>query len=369
MCLRCVPQTEDAIYEEFEYLAGIPDPGVGMPENVIEQISSELRRTAAQLYPNHGELKNVRLVGHTPKPEHYIYDIVIDFADGSERVAAKVYRNGKGGSDAKAKAKVEDHNLRTIYKTFEKKKLAGVPRPLGDFIDLGAVVAEKVTGVPLLSSIMKAALLPGYADNGTLMVASRLAGEWLRTFHKVTADMPIPFDSEALMDGLQKVCISCRKEGLDDAAIGNILTGARQLLSRTKKALPSSAVMNDFTPLDVTVGEKGVGVCDYARMNERGHSFHDIAIFLASVEALEKYPFCNRAITSQIQEEFLNAYKVSPSEMNVLRVLKMKALLSMFARGRTVNVKESAVRKKVMWANVMKQVIQKEAQRSLGPAA
>ncbi len=30
--------------------------------------------------------------------------------------------------------------------------------------------------------------------------------------------------------------------------------------------------------------------------------------------------------------------------MNVLRVLKMKALLSMFARGRTVNVKESAVR-------------------------
>jgi hypothetical protein len=340
-----------------------------MSENVIEQISSELRRTAAELYPNHGELKNVRLVGHTPKPEHYIYDVVIDFADGSERVAAKVYRNGKAGSDAKAKAKTEDHNLRTIYKTFEKRKLAGVPRPLGDFVDLGAVVAEKFTGVPLQSIIMKAALLPGYADNGTLLVASRLAGEWLRTFHKVTSDMPIPFDSEALMDGLQKVCISCRKEGLDDAAIGNILTGARQLLNRTKKALPSSAVMNDFTPLDVTVGEKGVGVCDYARMNERGHSFHDVAIFLASVEALEKYPFCNRTITSQIQEEFINAYKVSPSEMNVLRVLKMKALLSMFARGRTVNVKESAVRKKVMWATVMKKFIQQAAQRSLAPAA
>src|SRR5256885_358353 len=240
-----------------------------MPENVIEQISSELRRTAAELYPNHGELKNVRLVGHTPKPEHYIYDIVIDFADGSERVAAKVYRNGKAGSDAKAKARTEDHNLRTVYKTFEKR----------------------------------------------------------------------------------------------------ILTGARQLLNRTKKALPSSAVMNDFTPLDVTVGEKGVGVCDYARMNGRGHSFHDVAIFLASVEALEKYPFCNRTITSQIQEEFINAYRVSPSEMNVLRVLKMKALLSMFARGRTVNVKESAVRKKVMWATVMKKFIQQAAQRSLAPAA
>src|SRR5439155_27123143 len=115
-------------------------------------------------------------------------------------------------------------------------------------------------------------------------------------FHKVTADMPIPFDSEALMEGLQKVCISCRKEGLDDAAIGNILTGARQLLNRTKKALPSSAVMNDFTPLDVTVGEKGVGVCDYARMIERGHSFHHVAIFLSSVVLLAKYLVWNRVI-------------------------------------------------------------------------
>ena len=341
-----------------------------MPENVIEQISNELRRTARELYPNHGELKNVRLVGHTPKPEHYIYDIVIDFADGCERVAAKVYRNGQGGPEiARSRARTEDSNLRSIYKTFEKRKLSGVPRPLGEFTELGAVVTEKFSGVPLQSIIMKAALLPGYADNGTLLVASRLTGEWLRTFHKVTADMPIAFDSAALMDGLEKVCISCRKEGLDDAAIGTILTGARQLLSRTKKALPSSAVMNDFTPLDVTVGENGIGVCDYARMNDRGHSFHDVAIFLASVEALEKYPFCNRNITSQIQEEFLNAYKVSPSEMNVLRVLKMKALLSMFARGRTVNVKESAVRKKVMWATVMKKFIQQAAQRSLAPAA
>ena len=112
-----------------------------MPENVIEQISSELRRTARELYPNHGELKNVRLVGHTPKPEHYIYDIVIDFADGCERVAAKVYRNGKGGPEiARSRARTEDSNLRSIYKTFEKRKLSGVPRPLGEFTELGAVV-------------------------------------------------------------------------------------------------------------------------------------------------------------------------------------------------------------------------------------
>jgi len=85
------------------------------------------------------------------------------------------------------------------------------------------------------------------------------------------------------------------------------------------------------------------------------------------VEALEKYPFCNRAITSQVQGEFLDAYGISPAEMGVLRVMKMRALLSMFAQGR--RGKESALRKKVMWATVMKRFIQQAAERSLAPAA
>ena len=102
-------------------------------------------------------------------------------------------------------------------------------------------------------------------------------------------------------------------------------------------------------------------------MKARGSSFDDAANFLACIEALEKYPFCNRSITSQVQESFLEAYGASESDQAVLRVLKMKALLAMFAQGR--NGKESAVRKKVMWATVMKKFIQQAAQRSLAPAA
>ncbi len=146
-----------------------------------------------------------------------------------------------------------------------------------------------------------------------------------------------------------------------------ILSGARAILARTKKALPCSAVLNDFTPLNVVVGEDGIAISDYARMKMRGTSFNDVAMFLAAVEALEKYPFCNRNITGDVQAHFLDAYGVSPSEQGILRVMKMKALLSMFAQGR--GVKESAVRKKVMWATVMKRFIHQAAQRSLAPAA
>ena len=339
-----------------------------MAENVMDQIVAELRRSATHHYPEHPELKNVRVVGHTPKTDHYIYDIVVDFADGSERLAAKVYRASKCGQQgAKQMARTEASNLQTVYSIFDKKKLNGVPRPIGDFTDLGAVVAEKFNGLPLQSIIMKAALLPGYADNGALAIAARKTGEWLRNFHKATADMPEPFDGNSVLSDLEKTCQNCRTAGLDEPAIRSILNGARNMLNKTRKALPSSAVLNDFTPLNVVVADTGIGICDYAKMSKRGPSFHDVAQFLASVEALEKYPFCNRNITAEVQEAFLDAYGAGPSEQAVLRVLKMKALLGMFAQGR--NGKESAIRKKVMWANVMKKFIHQAAQRSLQPAA
>lgn len=339
-----------------------------MAESVMDQIVVELRRIAPEAYPHRADLRSVRVVGHTPKNDHYIYDIVIDFADGSERLAAKVYRASKcGPQSAKSSARTEAANLHRTYSIFQTRRLSGVPRPVGDFTELGAVVAEKFNGLPLQSIIMKAALLPGYADHGILVVGARKTGEWLRGFHKATSDMPAPFDPSELLADLHRLCENCRGEGLDEPAIRTILSGARAVLSRTKKVLPSSAVLHDFTPLNVIVGEHGVGMCDYARMSNRGASFVDVALFLASVEALGKYPFCNRGITSQVQQEFLSAYGVTSAEDAILRVLKMKALLGMFAQGR--GIKESAVRKKVMWATVMKRFIQQAAQRSLAPAA
>ena len=339
-----------------------------MPESVMDQIVSELRANAGQYYPGREAPRNVRVVGHTPKTDHYIYDMVIDFAEGSERVATKVYRaNRCGPKSAHAMARQEHGNLERVYQAFQKRKLTGVPRPVGDFTVLGAVVAEKFSGFPLQSLIMKAALLPGYADGTILKAAARKTGEWLRGYHRAVADGASALDSSCLLKDLEKLCEKCQGEGLDDNSIRTIMAGSRSALARARKSLPCSAVLNDFTPLNVIVGEQGVGIADFAKMAPHGMSFNDVANFLAAVEALEKYPFCNRAITGQVQGEFLDAYGISPAEMGVLRVMKMRALLSMFAQGR--RGKESALRKKVMWATVMKRFIQQAAERSLAPAA
>ena len=339
-----------------------------MAENVIDQIVAELHERVPSIYPQRRELRSLRVVGHTPKSDHFIYDLVAEFANGGERLAAKVYRPGKQGlQHARNQAQTEFSNLERVYGAFAAKDLPGVPRPIGNFSALGAVVAEKIQGLPLQSMMMKAALLPGYDDNRMLRDAAAKAGEWLRNFHQLTADAPQIFDPEQLISELETLCLKCRGAGLDDEAIQMILTGARNSLAKAKKSIPSSAVLNDFTPLNISVTEDGVGVCDYGKMTARGVSFVDAARFLASVEALEKYPFCNREITGKVQESFIEAYGVNAADQAILRVLKMKTLLSMFAQGR--GVKESAVRKKVMWATVMKRFIQQAASRSLAPAA
>jgi len=339
-----------------------------MAEHVLDQIVADLRERATTLYPNRGELRNIRVVGHTPKSDHFIYDLVADFAKGAERMAVKVYRSGKAAPHlARNQANAEYNNLERVHTAFAQHELPGVPRPLGNFSALGAVVSEKIQGVPLQSMMMKAALLPGYDDNTLLRDAAARAGEWLRNFHRLTAGPTQVFDGQQLLSELESLCLNCRGEGLDNEAIQMILTGAQNSLAKTRKSIQSSAVLKDFTPLSIVVTENGVGVCDYGKMSDEGISFNDAATFLASVEALEKYPFCNREITGRVQESFIQAYGASRADEALLRVLKMRALLSMFAQGR--GVKESAVRKKVMWATVMKRFIQQAASRSLAPAA
>ncbi len=339
-----------------------------MSENVMDQIAGELKNSGSQWFPEMGETRGVRIVGHTPKTDHYIYDLVADFANGSERLAAKLYRASKcGQAGARTLAAAETAHLQSVWNVASEKKLAGVPRPIGDFSSIGAVISCKLTGIPLQSIIMKAALLPGYEGLGLLQGAATASGKWLRSFQRMTARPPQPLDTDGLQAELEKLCHSCRGEGLDDISIRKILSGTRAILDHARKPLTNSAVLNDFTPLNVVVMEQGVGFNDFARMEEDGSTYTDPATFLACVEALEKYPFCNRRITTEVQENFLDAYAATDQEREILRVMKMKVLLSMFAAGRTV--KESAVRKKVMWANVMKKFIQAAADRSLPSAA
>jgi hypothetical protein len=339
-----------------------------MSDAVLDQIVDSLRNSGTELFPEHSELKTVRVVGHTPKTDHYTYEIVLDFADSSERVSAKIYRGGKTSTQAARElAQRELENLQRISKACAEHQLDGLPRAVGDFAALGAVVCTKVNGLPLQSIVMKAALLPDFGNDGMLDQAARHTGEWLRRFHEATAIEPQPIDSKGLVADIEKLCTKAQKDGLSKDSIESILDYVGSSLAKVKKPLPASAVLNDFVPLNVMISDHGIGFSEFANFSPQGNSLQDAATFLAAVEALEKYPFCDRSLTALVQDSFIRAYGVGAQEQQVLIVLKLKVLLQMFAQGRAV--KESALRKKVMWANVMKRFIQTAAERSMAPAA
>ncbi len=339
-----------------------------MSDSVLDRIVDGLRNSGSQYFPEHSTLRDVRVVGHTPKVDYCTYEIVLDFDGGSERLSAKIWRAGKSASGGpQTLARNEAQNLWFAHEAVSKRKLGGVPRPVGDFTEFGAVVSTKVNGLPLQSIIMKAALLPETSNHGLLKMAASQAGDWLQQFHKATSAPPIVLDTSGVLAEMEKLCAKARKDGLPAESIQAILNNASTTLNRHKKPLRSSAVLNDFVPLNVLVTENGTGFGEFANLQRRGNSLADAAIFLAAVEALEKYPFCDRGITVPVQEAFLQGYGVSEQEHQLLTVLKMRALLQMFAQGRAV--KETAVRKKVMWANVMKRFIQQAAERSMAPAA
>lgn len=332
-----------------------------MAVKVLDQVITELREIIGARYPHRGELGNLRQLGHIPKKDYVAYDLCADFSNGMERLVAKIYR-----PDRFAVAQAETANLQYVYRAISKKKLSGIPCLLGNFTDKCAVVTDKICGLPLQPIIMKAALLPASADGGSLALAASRAGKWLRGFHKATADLPEPFNAEGFMAGLVKLCENCRLQGLDPTSVKTILERAHSVLSRGDKVFSSSAILTNFTPLNVIVTEDGVGFSDFSKMKHRGNSFEDVAMFMASTECLEKYPFCARKIVSQIQDSFLNAYELSAAEVDTVHVLKMKVLLEMLVQGRTG--KTNTVRKNVMWSNVMSRFVHESVHRPLTPS-
>src|ERR1041385_2460086 len=95
-----------------------------MADTVLDQVLSGLRSTLTNQYPQRGALKNLRIVGHTPKTDHFIYDICADFEHGIERIAVKIYRPNRCGGNARGMAELENKNLQYINQVCFKKKIS-----------------------------------------------------------------------------------------------------------------------------------------------------------------------------------------------------------------------------------------------------
>ena len=102
-----------------------------MSDSALDQIVDDLRSSGSKYFPQHSEAKTARVVGHTPKPDHYTYEIVLDFPDGSERVNAKIYRGRSGGRTPQESALRESQRLHFAHETAQRRHRAAIRRSPG----------------------------------------------------------------------------------------------------------------------------------------------------------------------------------------------------------------------------------------------
>ena len=68
-----------------------------MADPALDLILTDLRKSVVTYYPDRGELRNLRVVGHTPKVDHMIYDVCADFDQGIVHGIEKCLINRRRG--------------------------------------------------------------------------------------------------------------------------------------------------------------------------------------------------------------------------------------------------------------------------------
>ena len=133
--------------DAFDFLrvlanAGRPQFGIGAKQILIGRFTDENAAATGQAFEPAGEIH------FTPK-----HRVVLLLGARAHQADSR---------HAAVDARAEQENITKLHAIFAAKKLEGVPRPVGNFTSMGAVVTEKIGGMPFQSIVMKGALLPDH---------------------------------------------------------------------------------------------------------------------------------------------------------------------------------------------------------------
>lgn len=216
-------------------------------------------------------------------------------------------RAGDAAERGRAHADNEFKALSFLWGEFSRRsERHAVPKPVDFNPERAALLIEKCPGERLERAMRWARLRPGARASLTRWFAA--CGEWLATFHAVTAHEgdPQPIYERIERDFYAELD-ECRARGLGaelaakatnrfEAAKDAVFDGSHRLVGRHC----------DFAPYNVLVSENKVTVIDFEGLQD-GIVYEDLCYFLAMVEATPPYHL-SRAAVRALGEEFLRGY-------------------------------------------------------------
>ncbi|HEX8148582.1 MAG TPA: glycosyltransferase [Pyrinomonadaceae bacterium] len=217
-------------------------------------------------------------------------------------------RAGEEVERGRAHADNEFRALSMLWGEFSRRsERLAVPRPVGLKPERAALLIEKSPGVRLERAARWARLRPGAF--GRLRGWFGACGEWLATFHGVTARAGDPRPVyERIEREFGEEVEACRALGLGDALASAL---ARRFEEGKGAAFdPRARVVGrhcDFAPYNVLVTEGRVTVIDFEGLRD-GVAYDDLCYFLGMVEATPAYHL-SRRMRGALRAEFLRGYE------------------------------------------------------------
>lgn len=220
-----------------------------------------------------------------------------------------------------------------------------VSRPLDFYPELNAYAMESVGTKDFRSLLLKSnSRWKSDASLAALYASVKGSGDWLRTFHAITAaDKQVLFDSRVFLEGVNEDChfqtvkeFSFQRETL--VALDSLMARLDSLNKRY--SMPCAKWHWDFTPGHVYLDGGNISVIDILGLPETP-IYEDIGRFLASMAAINTFPmhplFDHMRADTVLCDIFLDAYARELSEDRELFLLfanihKIKYLIIWFSQ-------------------------------------
>jgi hypothetical protein len=236
------------------------------------------------------------------------------------------------GKDSRQEIEGEFRVLEGIWDRANDSFRKTIPRPISLLPQAGAAVFEAVPGVPMTQLLRREAnRLTGPFCRRRICRLARHSGEWLRSFHALTARPAVERDSAGYLAKLSYWLEKSRSRGLETETADTLWAAANQMSRKAGKTLtPVAGVHGDFIPQNIFVSGHDISVIDFASFKEPETIYEDLGLFVAYLRLLASAPAYSRGAVTAMTHTFLEGYGDCLTA-GVLNLYVLKAMVMIFA--------------------------------------
>ena len=294
-------------------------------------IIDDLERNAAIYFPHFGNITGVELTSLTQRKHCEIAEVRVQFS--LENIDLIVKLLGGSREEGVAKARQEQANIMSYASLLSRSPFQAL-RTVGDFSQYQAIITKKASGV-LLKELFNVCgrMINSYVRLTDLERYCEEAGKWLKWVHNYSyRGTHHAFQGDELVETISQNYSQCVSLGLDPNMMDLILGKAKEILGRCRNVeLPIVMAHNDFTPENilVDVDKDSLVVLDFQAVERTATPYHDVALFISSLECLAKYPVYRVSHVEGLKRAFFHGYGNHRLSPVVLKIFQANVILTM----------------------------------------